>query len=54
MQKLLANPPVLRDFLDSEIAALDRLVVLSMARAMKKKPKSIAQEIAAQMAHAGI
>lgn len=37
MQKLLTHPPALRDFLDQEIAALDRLV----ERAMKKKPKSV-------------
>lgn len=38
--RLLHNPPVLRDFLEKEIAALDRLV----ERAMKKKPKSVRAE----------
>lgn len=40
VQKLFANPPVFKDFLDREIAALDRLV----ERAMKKKPKSVKNE----------
>ena len=44
MQKLFANPVVLRDFLNREIAALDRLVDLSMAGAIKKKPKSVKNE----------
>jgi len=44
VQKLFANPPLLRDFLNREIAALDRLVDLSMAGAMKKKPKSAKAE----------
>lgn len=49
MQKLLNNPPVLRDFLDGEIAALDRLV----ERVMKKKPKPERYE-EAQKACAGV
>jgi hypothetical protein len=40
VQKLFANPLVLRDFLDREIAAVERLV----DRAMKKKPKAIRNE----------
>jgi hypothetical protein len=35
VQKLLANPPLLRDLLDGQIRALDRLV----EQAMKKRPK---------------
>jgi hypothetical protein len=49
VQKLLANPPVLADFLNREIAALDRLV----DRAMKKKPKAVEEE-KAQEACAGV
>jgi hypothetical protein len=49
VQKLLTNPPLLRDFLTQEIAALDRLV----ERAMKKKPKSVTVEDA-QKACAGV
>jgi hypothetical protein len=48
VQKLLANPPILQDFLNGEIAALDRLV----DRAMKKKPKPARME-AAERACAG-
>jgi len=40
VQKLLSNPPALRDFLDREIEALNRLV----DRAMKKHPKRVPQE----------
>lgn len=53
MQKLFANPPLLRDFLNREIAALDRLVDLSMAGAMKKKPKGAKKIEKAQEACVG-
>ena len=49
VQKLLANPPVLRDFLQSEIALCDRLV----DRALKKKPKGVRIE-EVQKACAGV
>lgn len=50
MLRVLANPPVLEDFLEKEIAALDRLV----ERAMKKKPHAVALKEKKQEACAGV
>ena len=49
MQKLLSNPQMRERFRESltlEIEGLDRLVDQVMYQAMKKKPKSVREEVA--------